>query len=204
MIYLPPNQEKRMALKLIQTAIYRLGRYDLNLCKVQSNAQLVRDAYPTTETLPEIINLKEGDMTDLEEESTSLGLQWHIKKDTFSIKIKFKDRPKTKRGLLGHIMSVYDPQGIAAPAMLSCKLLQREIFPRKEEDPHCTHALGWDDPIPAQFHKQWAAPRQLSCRTYQSAAKESLNRVKHCLPPEQTYNCLAVIDQSWQTFGKRV
>ena len=44
-------------------------------------------------------------------------------------------------------MSVYDPQGIAAPAMLSCKLLQREIFPRKE-DPHCTHALGWVDYIP--------------------------------------------------------
>ena len=105
--------------------------------------------------MPEIIKPKEGDTNDLEEESTSLGLQWHIKKDTFSIKNEFKDRPKTKRGLLGHIMSVYDPQGIAAPAMLSCKLLQREIFPRKEEDPHCTHALGWDDPIPAQFHKQW-------------------------------------------------
>ena len=54
------------------------------------------------------------------------------------IKIEFKDRPKTKRGLLGNITSVYDPQGIAAPAMLSCKLL---------------HALGWDDPIPSQVHK---------------------------------------------------
>ena len=52
-------------------------------------------------------------------------------------------------------MSIYDPQGIAAPAMLSCKLLQKEIFPRKDEDPHYTHVLGWDDPIPTQFHKQW-------------------------------------------------
>ena len=148
-----PSEED--GLNLIQTAICRLGRYDINLCKVQANAQLVRNAYPSEEKLPEIINLKEGETTDLEEESNSLGLQWHIKHDTFSIKIEFKDRPKTKRGLLGHIMSVYDPQGIAAPAMLSCKLLQREIFPRKDEDPHYTHAQGWDNPIPTQFHKQW-------------------------------------------------
>ena len=80
---------------------------------------MVLNAYPSEDKLPEIINLKEGDTTDLEEESTSLGLQWHIKQDTFSIKIEFKDRPKTKRGLLGHIMSVYDPQEIAAPAMIS-------------------------------------------------------------------------------------
>ena len=39
--------------------------------------------------------------------------------------------------------------------MLTCKLLQRELFPQKDKDPHCTHALGWDDPIPTQFHKQW-------------------------------------------------
>ena len=52
-------------------------------------------------------------------------------------------------------MSVYDPQGIAAPAMLSCKLLQREMFPPKDADPHNTHAIKWDDPIPPIFHKQW-------------------------------------------------
>ena len=52
-------------------------------------------------------------------------------------------------------MSVYDPIGIAEPATLTNKLFQRELTPRKEEDPHCTHALGWDDPIPHQFQKQW-------------------------------------------------
>ena len=52
-----PTEED--ALNPKQTAIYRLGRYDLNLCKVQSNAQLVRNAYPSEDKLPEIINLKE-------------------------------------------------------------------------------------------------------------------------------------------------
>ena len=125
-----PTEED--ALHLITTAISRLKRYDLLLCKVQSNADLVRQTYPTEEPLPEVISLKEDNPYTPTEESTSLGLQWHIQHDTFSIKTEYKDRPGSKRGLLGHIMSVYDPQGIAAPAMLSCKLLQREIFPRKE------------------------------------------------------------------------
>ena len=142
------------ALKLIQTGISCLKRYYFHPCKVQSNAELVRQTYQPEEPLPEVINLSEENNNPTEE-STSLGLQWHIKEDTFSIKTIHKDRPKTKRGLFGHIGAVYDPQGIADPVMLEAKLLRREIIPRKEEDPHCTHALGWDDPIPKQFHKQW-------------------------------------------------
>merc|ERR1712074_135721 len=133
----------------------RMKRYDLNLFKVISNAQLVRQAYPPKEPLPEVVNLQPNDANNPAEESTSLGLQWHIKQDTFSIKTEHKICPKTKRGFLSHTMAVYDPQGIAAPLMLTCKLLQRELFPPKDEDPHHTHGLGWDEPIPAQFHKQW-------------------------------------------------
>ena len=58
------------ALNLINTAISRLGRYDLNLCKVQSNANLVRKAYPPKEVLPEVLNL-----SNPADEVTSLGLQ---------------------------------------------------------------------------------------------------------------------------------
>ena len=47
------------ALRLIQTAISHLGRYDLIICKVQSNAKLVRTAYPPKEVLSEVLNLKE-------------------------------------------------------------------------------------------------------------------------------------------------
>ena len=45
--------------------------------------------------------------------------------------------------------------GLASPALLSCKLLQREIFPPMDQDPHRLHALDWDDPIPQQFESQW-------------------------------------------------
>ena len=149
----PTPQE---ALYSIREGISRLQRYDLKLCKVQSNADLVRKAFPSKELLPNLMELKPADNTDSEQDqSSSLGLQWNIKEDIFGIKMQFKERPKTKRGFLGHMMSPYDPIGIASPALLSCKLLQREIFPPKDQDPHRLHALGWDDPIPSQFDKQW-------------------------------------------------
>ena len=90
-----PTEED--ALRLIETAISRLQRYDLNLCKVQSNAKLVRKAYPPKEALPDVLSLSGYDPAN---EATSLGLQWHVARDTFSIKTGCKDGPFTKRGLL--------------------------------------------------------------------------------------------------------
>ena len=61
----------------------------------------------------------------------------------------------TRRGLLGYIMSPYDPFGIAAPAMLSTKLFQRELIPPEDNDPHGYHALGWDGALPNYLTNQW-------------------------------------------------
>ena len=61
----------------------------------------------------------------------------------------------TESGLWGHVSALYDPLGIAAPASLHCKLLQREIIPQKDQDPHGLNATGWQDPIPPLFQPQW-------------------------------------------------
>lgn len=103
-----------------------------------------------------MITLKQEDVWNMpEEESSSLGLQWHIKQDVFSVKVVLKDRSKTKAGVLGHIGAVFDPLGIVAPAKLILRLINREIEPRLEEDPHCIKALDWYDQLPAAFDKQW-------------------------------------------------
>ena len=52
-------------------------------------------------------------------------------------------------------MSPYDPQGMTSPARLSCKLLQREIFPPKDLDPYNFQSMDWDALIPEIFHKKW-------------------------------------------------
>ena len=114
--------------------------------------------------LPDVLSLKKESLAD---KASSLGLQWHIARDTFSIKAGCKDAPLTKRGLLKQMMSVYDPQGMAVPATLTNKLLFRDLTPRKEEDPHCTAALRWDDPIPHQFKKQWDQ-MQTTCQDVES------------------------------------
>ena len=117
-----PTEEE--LLDLTQTGISRLEEHDLKLCKVQSNSNLVRSKYPPKEPLPEVIEFSKSDPNQPTEETSSLGLQWHILQDTFSLKAELKDCPKTKRGFLRQTMSVYDPLGIAAPVTLTSKLLQ--------------------------------------------------------------------------------
>ena len=117
---------------------------------------MVRRAYPPSNHIPTTVNLAPIDPSCTDpSDGASLGLQWDLKDDIFNIKTEFKFRPKTKRGFLGYVMSPYDPFGMAQPAMLICKLIQRELFPPKDQDPHQLHVLGWDDPIPQQFDKQW-------------------------------------------------
>ena len=94
---LTSESSEEAALNLIDTAITRMKRYDLNLCQVQSNAQQVKDTYPPTSNLPEVITLHDEDYQNIpEEETSSLGLQWHIKQDAFSVKVVLKERNKTR------------------------------------------------------------------------------------------------------------
>ena len=70
------------------------------------------------------------------------------------------------------IRDSFDPLGIADPAKLTLRLLNREIFPRKgEDDPHGINALGWYEPIPAVFDKQW----NKMLETYNEIAASDLN-----------------------------
>ena len=102
---------------MLTHGISRLHRYDMKLCKVQSNSPLIRQKYPSKEALPNTMDLiKRDNSLPNETKTQALGLQWDIQEDKFSIKSEHKDRPKTKRGLLSHIMSPYDPQGITAPS----------------------------------------------------------------------------------------
>lgn len=57
----------------------------------------------------------------------ALGLQWWIETDTFKLKLKVKEQPYTKRGLLSLISSIYDLLGFLAPVILPTKLLLQEL-----------------------------------------------------------------------------
>ena len=79
----------------------------------------------------------------------SLGLCWNTEMDTLQVKAAVKDNPFTRRGLLSHIMTPYDPFGIGAPAMRQAKELQRKVTPRGEKKPN------WDKPLPEEVKTEW-------------------------------------------------
>ena len=186
--FLASESTPQKALRLIQEGVRRFKRYSLKLCKVQSNEPTIRDAFPSDEPRPRIMSLSPGDPTGetLSKGHSSLGLQWDIEQDTLQIKIQFKDRPFTKRGLLGHIMMPYDPFGIAQPAMLMPKLLQREIIPNLQDDPHDYHRLDWDDELPDRLSGQWKQMLRICTEVQRLKVSRSYYPPGHGIPIAQT------------------
>lgn len=68
------------------------------------------------ETLPVSLRAKGMGHLDMELDALPvervLGVEWSIKSDSFKFKVKFKDRPLTRRGILSTIASIYDPLGM--------------------------------------------------------------------------------------------
>ncbi|XP_062422203.1 uncharacterized protein LOC119220568 [Pungitius pungitius] len=76
-----------------------------------------------------------------------LGLQWCIETDKFKFRTTLREQPRTRRGILSVVSSLYDPLGFLAPFSMPAKLLLQEL---------CRRNFGWDDAIPHFFSKQWS------------------------------------------------
>lgn len=98
----------------------------------------------------------------------ALGLQWCTETDSFKFKLKVKEKPSTKRGMLSIISSIYDLLGFLAPLILPAKLLLQEL---------CRMKWGWDDPIPPAFQNQWN-------RWLVDLEKLAKFQVNRCIKPE--------------------
>ena len=142
--YLGSAHTERSGLGMLTEGIGRFRRCQFKLCKVQSNSPMIREAFSDGTASKTVVDLSPVDLSaaSTEKPNTALGLQWNLVTDTLCVKTESKFRPMTRRGLLSYIMSPYDPFGIAAPAMLSSKLFQREIIPPQDSDPHHFNKLG--------------------------------------------------------------
>ena len=76
----------------------------------------------------------------------ALGVRWNVSSDCISFKINVRDQPTSRRGILSIVSSVYDPLGIAAPAMLPAKHLLQEL---------CEKGCSWDQTVSDTYAKQW-------------------------------------------------
>lgn len=97
----------------------------------------------------------------------ALGVLWNIGRDEFGFKIKVKDKPPTRRGILSIVSSVYDPLGFVSPFVLPAKILMQEL---------CRKNLGWDDPIHVDHLTRWKSWQE-------ELSKLEQLRVPRCVKP---------------------
>lgn len=146
---LPTDEE---AINLIISAQNVLATSNLRLHKVVSNSVRVMEAFSTEDRAKALRDL---DLRrDILPAQRSLGVYWNLENDVLTFHISLPDKPFTRRGVLSVINSVYDPLGMAAPAVLEGrKLLQHLVATSKgtaEETP-----LAWDDPLPEKIMSRW-------------------------------------------------
>ena len=60
--------------------------------------------------------IEDGSMKN--ETKKILEIMWNYKKDTLNVKCSNKSYPNTKRGILSHISSIFDPLGLQVPFLL--------------------------------------------------------------------------------------
>ncbi|XP_076857249.1 uncharacterized protein LOC143511529 [Brachyhypopomus gauderio] len=132
------------AIKLAREARDLCAQGGLRLHKFVSNNEAVLESIPPTERANDVKELDLAfDDTSLER---ALGILWHTHSDCFKFKIKFKNQPATRRGILSTVASLYDPLGFVAPILLTGKRILQEM---------CRHGTGWDDPLKVELQPRW-------------------------------------------------
>ena len=76
----------------------------------------------------------------------ALGMLWDIESDCFRFDIQVKDNPRTKRGVLSTLSTVYDPLGCVSPFVLRARRLFQQL---------CRLEKGWDESLPRDLEEQW-------------------------------------------------
>ena len=180
------------ATKLIPDMMSLLERGGFKLGKFMSTHREVID------TVPEDLRAKSLQELPLEDstlpQESALGLQWNVEGDYFTYTFDLKDKPATRRGLLGTTASLYDPLGLVAPVTLVPKLIQQEL---------CRLQLDWDDVIDAdKAHavSKWKdATKKLSSiklqRSFQPGPSALSDRELHifCDASESAYGVVAYL-----------
>ncbi|XP_074653621.1 uncharacterized protein LOC141907778 [Tubulanus polymorphus] len=133
------------AIRLLNQLIELLHRSGFRLTQISSNSRRVIESVPESERANTLKDMDFGQQSQLPTER-ALGMLWHMETDKFLFKVKIKDKPLTRRGVLSVASSLNDPIGFTAPVTLPVKSLMQEL---------CKMKLGRDDEIPAIYEEKW-------------------------------------------------
>ena len=78
----------------------------------------------------------------------ALGVHWSMQEDCFTFVLKPKEKPRTRRGVLSVVASLYDPLGFLAPFTLKGKLLLQEL---------CRQNMSWDEEMSSAELNTWTS-----------------------------------------------
>ena len=79
----------------------------------------------------EIAKSRRKDNSMKNETEKILGIIWNYKKDILNVKHSNKSYPNTKRGILSHISSIFDPLSLLVPFLLEPKLIIQQLWKEK-------------------------------------------------------------------------
>ena len=115
-----------------------------NLTKWMSNSRQILMSIPAEHHAKDVkeIDLEHGPLP----KERALGVSWLAEEDTLQISVGNKVPRFTRRGLISHYSSVYDPLGLVTPFILIARLMYRE---------ECKLGKGWDDELEPETERKF-------------------------------------------------
>ena len=129
-------------IKLVDGLRSLLAKAGFRLTKWLSNNQAILASLPESE-LAKSVQVRAID-SDLQERI--LGVDWNVLADEFRFSVVLPMKPRTRRGLLSTVNSLFDPLGLVTPVLLEARCIDRSL---------CEQELEWDEPMPEKESKRW-------------------------------------------------
>ena len=142
-------EDELTAVRLIQELKVLCSNGGFNLTKMTSNSSKVVKSIADEDKSKELKDMI--NVTDKQPDEKALGLVWKPEQDVLSIYLNLTDlksRPRTRRGLLSAVGSLYDPLGMIAPTILRGKQILQDLAKKQ---------LTWDREIPKEERCSWNA-----------------------------------------------
>ena len=130
---------------LKSSAIAIFDRADFTLHKWHSNEKSLEEPVQSDAELEQSFAKQQLGVSSTE--SKLLGLKWKKNSDQLAVTFPAKEpEVVTKRSVLSHLASVFDPLGLAAPIVISGKFIYRSV---------CDSQVPWDKELPEPLLKYW-------------------------------------------------
>ena len=138
---------KEKAIQMIADLKKLCSMGGFHLTKLVSNSRDVLSALPVADRSKQVKTLDL--VKDYLPPERALGIFWHVEEDSFGFDVdisRLSTMPRTRRGILSAVASIYDPLGLISPCIMKAKILLQELSRLH---------IGWDEEIPFNILRTW-------------------------------------------------